>query len=80
MGPEEAIRRVFETSYGRAGEPVMISDHEGVGYELGPPVPDDDIDGRGPAVLVWFDGEVFHLVASDELDLNELVRIARSIG
>jgi hypothetical protein len=58
---------------------VQIGKCAGRKYELGPePGPEpDDIDGRSPAV-VWHEGEMHYLVASHEVLVVELVRIARS--
>ena len=53
--------------------------HEAMAYELGPEPEPDDIDGRMPAVVTWSDGEIFYLVASGELTVDWLLRIAGSL-
>ena len=78
-GKAEARRQALSAAYGAEAETVTVLGHEGRGYRRGPPVPDDDPDGRSPAVLVWADGPLFYLLASTELDLEVLVRIAESL-
>ena len=75
----EARRRALEASYGLASRATVIAGHDARVYELGPEPPADDPDGRSPAVVVWADGDVFHLIASGELRAAELTRIAESI-
>jgi hypothetical protein len=48
-------------------------------YELGDEPPVDDPDPRPPSVVVWADGEIFYLLASDELAVVELTDIANSL-
>jgi len=55
------------------------TDNERKIYELGPEPEPDDIDGRSPAVVVWADGELFCLVASSTMLVQELVKIAKSL-
>ena len=78
-GESEARRWALRVSYGAAAFPVSLAGHEGRAYRLGPEVPPDDIDGRSPAVVVWHDGDMFFLIASGELAVEELIDIAGSI-
>lgn len=39
----------------------------------------DDIDGRSPAVVAWHDGEMFFLIASDQMSTAELIAVACSL-
>jgi len=66
-------------SYGRAGQAAEIAGRAAKIYELGPEPEPDDIDGRSPAVVVWADGELFCLVASSTMLVQELVKIAKSL-
>lgn len=75
----EAQRRALSLPYGQAAATVLVAGHEGRGYELGPMPDPDDIDGRTPAVVVWNDGAMFYLVASDQLEAAILLRIASSM-
>ena len=77
--PEEARRLAFDTSYGRGPIEVQLPGGPGRAYELGPEVPPDDVDGREPAVVVWASSDRFHLVASAELELDVLLRVAGSV-
>lgn len=72
----EAQRLATSVSYGLVGNPVEIGGCPGQIYELGPEPEDDDIDGRAPAVVTWHDGELFYLLASDQLTSAELRNIA----
>lgn len=78
-GDSAARRLALSVAYGVEARTVEISGHEGRGYRRGPPVPDDDPDGRSPAVVTWCDGPLFFLLASTELDLDELIRIGSSV-
>jgi hypothetical protein len=78
-GEKEAKRLVIAVSYGRAGWDVQIAGCAARVYELGPEPPPDDIDGRSPSVVAWYDDEMFYLIASDKMLVNDLVRIARSL-
>lgn len=75
----EARRLSLSTPFGSAAETVSIAGHEGRGYPLGPEVDPDDIDGRNPAVVVWSDDSMSYLVASDRLELADLLTIAASL-
>lgn len=75
----EARRLALERSYGADSTATTVAGHEARAYELGPDPGPDDIDGRMPAVIAWADGDVFHLVASGELDVAQLAQIAQSI-
>jgi hypothetical protein len=78
-GTSEARRLALEVSYGREPHAARIAGREARMYELGPPVPADDIDGRSPAVVAWHDGDRFYLIASTELPAATLVGIASSL-
>ena len=58
---------------------MAVSGHEGRIYDLGPLPPPDDIDPRPPAVVVWHDGDMFYMVASDQLESDVLLRVAESL-
>lgn len=75
----EAQRRAQSTAYGQAATTVRVAGHEGRSYGLGPTPAPEDIDGRAPGVVVWNDGAMFCLVASDQLDEEVLLRIANSM-
>ena len=75
----EARRMAIEVPYGRWPCEARIGVHEARTYDLGPEPDPGDIDPRSPAVVTWHDGEMFYLVASDTLDVDVLLRIARSI-
>ena len=78
-GPDEARRLALEVPYGRMPMEIQLPGGPGRAYELGPPVPPDDLDGRAPAVVVWASGDRFHLLASSELEHPVLMDIAGSI-
>ena len=76
----KARHSALEVSYGRDPRPVTVQGCEGRAYELGPEPEPDDIDGRSPSVVVWADGEMVYFLASSELAVSELLRIAGSIA
>lgn len=78
-GMDEAKRLALSTTYGLSGQSDTVVDREARTFELGPEVPPTDIDGRSPAVVTWHDGELFYLIASNELATVELLRIAKSL-
>jgi len=78
-GEAEARRWALSMQYGRDARPATVAGREARMYELGPEVPPDDIDGRSPAVVTWHDGEMFYLVASNELAAVDLLDIAGSL-
>jgi hypothetical protein len=78
-GASAARRRALEVRYGQNGRPVRIGGRDGRAYPLGPEVPPDDIDGRSAAVVTWWDGPMHHFVASTELPLEDLERVAASL-
>lgn len=75
----EARRLATEVSYGVEPREVLIGRHKGRMYELGPEVLPDDIDGRSPAVIVWNDGPLFCVIASEEMTLAQLLPVAHAI-
>lgn len=78
-GPAEARRLAVDVAYGAEAKAASIIGREGRLYELGPEPPSGDIDGRSPAVVVWHDGDMFYLLASDQLPALTLVNIAGSL-
>ncbi len=76
---DEARRQALETAYGPAPQAIRIAGREARSYELGPEVAPGDIDPRNPAVVAWYDDELFYLLASDKLDADVLATIAESI-
>jgi hypothetical protein len=78
-GTAEARRLALDVRYGSAGHEGQIAGHATRIYELGPEPAPDDIDGRSPAVVTWYDADLFFLVASDTMSSDELVRIALSL-
>jgi uncharacterized protein len=77
--PDEAQRLAPNVSYGGAPQEASIVGRPARVYELGPEPTPDDIDGRSPAVIAWHDGEVFYLLASDEMTGHALTTIAMSV-
>ncbi len=73
---KEALRQTVEVVYGSDAEKALINGCEARVYELGPEPAPGDIDPRSPAVVVWCEGEMFYLLASDSMKLSELIRIA----
>ena len=78
-GANEAPRQAIEVSYGSDAREARIVGREARVYELGPETAPDDIDGRSPAVAVWHDGEMFYLIASDQMAVDALIEIATSM-
>jgi hypothetical protein len=77
--PDEARRLALEVSYGRNPIVARIFGHDARVYELAPDPGPEDIDGRSPAVVTWHDADLFFLVASGEIGVAELQRIAMSL-
>jgi hypothetical protein len=78
-GEEEARRRAIDERYGDDPRTVSVEGREGRGYERGPEPPPDDPDPRMPAVVAWADGPRSLLLASDQLELADLLTIAASL-
>ena len=78
-GVDEARRLALDVSYGSAGRDARVGRCAARLYELGPVPPADDIDGRSPSVVTWHDREMFYLIASGELTVDVLLRIAASL-
>jgi hypothetical protein len=76
---KEARRLALDVSYGREPREAMIAGHPARVYELGPDPGPDDIDGPMPSVVTWHDGEMFFLIASHEMKVEELIPVAMSI-
>src|SRR5262245_47118618 len=72
-GAEEAHKWVTSVTYGRAEQFVDIAGRVARICELGPEPPQDDIDGRTPAVVAWADEGLFLLVASDTISAAEIL-------
>jgi hypothetical protein len=77
--PEEARRLALAVSYGQNPIVARIFGHDARVYELGPDPGPEDIDGRSPAVVTWHDSDMFFLVASSEIEVAELQKIAMSL-
>jgi hypothetical protein len=78
-GAHEARRLAVDVQYGAAGRDAQIAGCAARVYELGPEPEPRDIDGRSPSVVVWHDGEMHYLIASDEISCHELVTVATSL-
>jgi hypothetical protein len=78
-GIDEARRLALDISYGRDGQDATVAGRTARVYELGPEPSEDDIDGRSPAVVVWHDGELYFLIASDSMGIDDLMKIATSL-
>jgi len=78
-GAAEARRWAVEMRYGAAPKPVVVAGREGRMYDLGPVPPPDDIDPRSPAIVVWHDGDMFYMVASDQLESDRVLEVAESL-
>jgi len=78
-GKEEARRWALSVSYGSEARAAVIAGHGARLYDHGPEPEPGDPDERMPAVVTWHDGEMFFLLASGQLPLEELERIARSL-
>ena len=76
---EEARRLALSVAYGADARDISIAGHNGKIYERGPEVPPNDIDGRSPAVVAWHDGGLFLLIASDRKEVDDLLRVAKSL-
>ena len=75
---DAARRLAHEVSYGRTSTARHIAGHDARVYPLGPVPAPDDVDGREPSVVTWSEGEMFYLIASDQLPADALVRVAES--
>lgn len=78
-GPIEAKQLALSISYGPVGNDAQIAGHSAKTYELGPEVLPDDLDGRNPAVVTWCDDAMHYLIASDQLSVTALIKIAASL-
>lgn len=78
-GAAEARRQALAVVYGADGHHSEVAGRPARAYELGPQVRQDDIDGRSPAVVSWHDGEMSYLLASDRMEVAELLSIAGSM-
>lgn len=78
-GKEEGRRLAEDVLYDQALREIQIAGCEARVYELGAEPEPDDINPRSPAVVVWHDGGLFLLVASDQLPSEALVEIAGSL-
>ena len=79
MGAADARQYFLETSHGPNPTKAEIAGNPARVYERGPEPEPDDIDGRNPAIVTWYDGDIFYFLASDSLGSAELVRVAFSI-
>ena len=78
-GVDEARRLALAVRYGPDGRNARIAGRAARVYELGPEPAIDDIDGRLPSVVTWHDGEMFYLIASDQMSVDDLIKIANSL-
>jgi hypothetical protein len=78
-GKAEAKRWALDVSYGQGAVISTIFEHDARVYPLGPEPEPGDPDGRMPAIVAWHDAEILYLVASDQLEPDELVKIAMSM-
>jgi len=78
-GVKEARRLALDVAYGLEPREAMIAGHPARVYELGADPGPDDIDGPMPSVVTWHDGEMFFLIASHEMKVEELIPVAMSI-
>ena len=78
-GHQEARRLATEVRYGPMGKEISVGGHRAIRFELGPEPEPDDPDQRAPAVVTWADGEMFILMASDEIEVEWLVELADSL-
>lgn len=76
---DAAKKMALETPYGQAPSEGKINGFDARMYELGPAVPEDDIDGRRPAAVAWHDAEMFFLIASTQMNISKLITIAKSM-
>jgi hypothetical protein len=77
--PQEARRLALKVMYGAEARTVHVGGREGRAYDMGPEPEPGDPDGRMPAVVTWADGWLFFLLASGDLEMGELLRIAGSV-
>ncbi|MGE0812414.1 MAG: ankyrin repeat domain-containing protein [Vicinamibacterales bacterium] len=78
--PDEARRRALDTAYGRRSVPVAIGRLDGRAFPADRDVAPDDPDGPSPAVVAWADGPMCFLLVSPERSIDELTRMAGTIG
>lgn len=76
--PEEAGRMAAER-YGPDPRHVLVGDHPGFLYDLGPEPDPEDIDPRSPAIVTWADGDLFVLLTSESMEANYLLEVAGSL-
>ena len=72
-------REALRQNFGPNPQVTRIAGREGRLYPLGPEPEPDDVDPRSPAVVVWRDGDMFYLIASEVMDACELLDVARSV-
>ena len=75
----EARRLALDVSYGQAARDARIAGRAARAYERGPEPPPDDIDGRSPSVVTWYDADMFFLIASAEMSSGDLIDVAGSL-
>ncbi|MDH4307798.1 MAG: hypothetical protein OEZ14_12405 [Acidimicrobiia bacterium] len=76
---ENGRRLAHETPYGRQRRTGTARGLEISIHDLGPPVEEQDPDGREPAVVTWEENGVFCLVASSTWPADELLRVIESM-
>lgn len=75
----KARASALDVRYGPEPQAAEIGGHPARIYELGPEVSTEDIDGRNPAVVVWYHGDLFYFLSSDSMTATELVEIAAGL-
>jgi hypothetical protein len=76
---DDAKRRALDVAYGQNGYAVAIAGREGRAYPRDPDALPGDLDGPGPAVVVWADADMLFLLASHDATIDGLCRIGASI-
>jgi hypothetical protein len=79
LGAAESWRAVSKGSYGPVRHQVRVGSHIAFDYELGDEPGAGDSDPRQPAVVNWSDGELFCLLASDVLEMSQLLGVTNSL-
>lgn len=77
--PAEARRLAYDESYGVSPRSVDIAGRPAIAHDLGALPDPSDVDPRSPAVVTWADGDIFVLLASESMAVDELIEEARSL-
>lgn len=76
---DAAKKMALETKYGQSPSEGKINGFDARMYELGPETAEDDMDGRRPAAVAWHNEEMFFLIASTQMNVSKLIKIAKSM-